>query len=191
MSKQKIWLGCHPLGGKRAAVVLELCWKSCCWVIFAPLWIVLCFWHNNPESVSLSPDVCSDSFVIAAACLVVAVSSAVFRMTVMLKAGERGWAWGRKGRTQGLVVQLGEWLACCKPPAPECGSCVQDVSVLSSFGFCTSDVHMLRPSTRTASVFLQQLLALAGWFSLGKLNYQWEYSLLQAIRVGYFHRSFY
>ena len=32
--------------------------------------IVLCFWHNNPETVSLSPDVCSDSFAIAATCLV-------------------------------------------------------------------------------------------------------------------------
>lgn len=64
-------------------------------------------------------------------------------------------------------------MARCKQPAPGCGSCVQDVSMLSSFsiGFCMLDVCVLRPSTRTASVFLKQLLALAGEFTLRKLNF--------------------
>lgn len=36
--------------------------------------VVLCFWHKNPETVSLNPDVCSDNFVIAATCLVLVAS---------------------------------------------------------------------------------------------------------------------
>lgn len=66
-----------------------------------------------------------------------------------------------------------ECSARCKPPAWERRSCVQDVSMLSSssIGVCMLDACVLRPSTRTAFVFLEQLLALASWVTLRKLNY--------------------
>lgn len=72
-----------------------------------------------------------------------------------------------------LSCAAGGCSAHCKPPAPEHGSCVQDVSMLSSssIGFCMLDACVLRPSTRTAFVFLEQLLALATWVTLRKLNY--------------------
>lgn len=49
-----------------------------------PMLIVLCFWHNIPETVSLSPDVCSDSLVLAG--IVWFLLRVV--IAVILKAGE-------------------------------------------------------------------------------------------------------
>lgn len=57
-----------------------------------PVLIVLCFWHNILRTVSLSPDVCSDSSVLAG---IVWFLLGVM-VAVVLKAGE-DWTYGQKG----------------------------------------------------------------------------------------------
>lgn len=75
-----------------------------------PLLIVLCFWHNISETVSLSPDVCSDSFVLAG---IVWFSSSVM-IAVIMKA-ERSRFRDRKGDPRlccAAGMMLSTWQPC-------------------------------------------------------------------------------
>lgn len=76
--------------------------------------IMLCFWHNNLGTVSLSPDVCSDSCVMGTTCLVLVTS----RDSSDAESWRGGVGLGTEVGTQGSVVLLEGCSGHCRPRCP-------------------------------------------------------------------------